>query len=452
MATEITETERKYDAPQGAAVPDLADLPQVAAESDPEEQTLRAEYYDTDDLRRIRKGIALRRRTGGNDAGWHLKLPLGGDSRSEIRLPPGRASRQVPAELAQLVLAFTRGRPLRPVAQISTVRQRRLLLDDAGGSLAEVVADDVSARALGDGAAESRWHEVEVELPGGGPRLLEAAARRLRRSGLRPAGRQAKLERALADRLSPAGLSPDQPQAGRRRPADGRSGPASRSPAADVVMAYARAQVRTLLSFDPLVRRDAPGAVPQTARAPPRPPRVLRALGRALPRGQIGGGEGARQGGRQAGRPQGRKARPLLGRGREPGVRQAGPPVRQAGAEGPVGARRPPRRRGRPRRHQGTRRRSAPGRGERVQLRRPVRAGRLPRPRPRGAGPARLEAGIPPEVQCLARPALTTAGEFSPRARPRRRRPRLTLPPGWQGSRPTTRWPWLHRRAGCRRR
>src|SRR5260221_614308 len=279
MATEITETERKYDAPQGAAVPDLADLPQVAAESDPEEQTLRAEYYDTDDLRLIRNGITLRRRTGGNDAGWHLKLPLGGDSRSEIRLPPGRASRQVPAELAQLVLAFTRGRPLRPVAQISTVRQRRLLLDDAGGSLAEVVADDVSARALGDGAAESRWHEVEVELTGGGPRLLEAADRRLRRSGLRPAGRQAKLERALADRLSPAGLSPDQPQAGRRRPADGRSGPASRSPPAGVGMGYARAQGRTLLSFDPLGRRGAAGLPP----VPPLPRGAGRPAAEALP-------------------------------------------------------------------------------------------------------------------------------------------------------------------------
>src|SRR5260370_733453 len=232
MATEITETERKYDAPQGAAVPDLADLPQVAAESDPEEQTLRAEYYDTDDLRLIRNGITLRRRTGGNDAGWHLKLPLGGDSRSEIRLPPGRASRQVPAELAQLVLAFTRGRPLRPVAQISTVRQRRLLLDDAGGSLAGVVADDVSARALGDGAAESRWHEVEVELTGGGPRLLEAADRRLRRSGLRPAGRQAQLGRALAARPSPAGPPSRPPQAGRRRAGGGRSWPAAPSPPA----------------------------------------------------------------------------------------------------------------------------------------------------------------------------------------------------------------------------
>src|SRR5260370_28909310 len=171
MATQITETERKYDAPPGAALPELADLPGVAAESDPEE-TLKAQYYDSDDLRLIRHGITLRRRTGGSDAGWHLKLPLGGDSRSEIRLPPGRAAGQVPAELAALVRAFTRGAPLRPVAQISTLRQRRVLLDDAGASLAEVVADDVSAQGMGDAAPLSRWQEVEVELTRGGPDLL----------------------------------------------------------------------------------------------------------------------------------------------------------------------------------------------------------------------------------------------------------------------------------------
>src|SRR6516165_7504414 len=114
MAIEIIETERKYEAPQEAALPDLAGLPDVAGESDPEEQTLRAQYYDTDDLRLLRHGITLRRRTGGSDAGWHLKLPLGGDSHTEIRQPPGR-SRQVPAELAGLVRAFTRDAELRPV-------------------------------------------------------------------------------------------------------------------------------------------------------------------------------------------------------------------------------------------------------------------------------------------------------------------------------------------------
>ena len=30
------------------------------------------------------RGITLRRRTGGSDAGWHLKLPAGPDSRTEL--------------------------------------------------------------------------------------------------------------------------------------------------------------------------------------------------------------------------------------------------------------------------------------------------------------------------------------------------------------------------------
>ncbi len=297
MATEIIETERKYDAPQGAALPDLGDLPEVAAESDPDEQRLEAQYYDTDDLRLIRHGITLRRRTGGSDAGWHLKLPLGGDSRSEIRLPLGQANRQVPAELARLVRAFTRDKPLRPVAHISTVRHRRVLLDNAGDSLAEVVDDDVSAQAMGDAAALSRWHEVEVELTSGGPRLLEAADKRLRASGLRPAGRQAKLERALADRLSSAGQpSGIQPSAVQRQSANGRTGPTPRTPAADVVMAYARAQVATLMSFDPLVRRDAPDAVHQMRVATRRLRSMLSSFGSVLRRDEIEGGRGGGRG------------------------------------------------------------------------------------------------------------------------------------------------------------
>jgi CHAD domain-containing protein len=281
MVTEITETERKYEAPQEAALPDLAGLPEVAGESDPEEQTLRAQYYDTHGLRLLRHGITLRRRTGGSDAGWHLKLPLGGDSRTEIRLPPGRSSRQVPAELAGLVRAFTRGAELGPVARITTVRQRRVLLDEAGDSLAEVADDDVSAQATGDTATLSRWHEVEVELTRGGPRLLDAADRRLRAAGLRPAGRQAKLERALADQLPAAGRPP--------QPANGRPGPTPRSPAAEVVMAYARAQVRALMSYDPLVRRDAPDAVHQMRIASRRLRSLLRSFGHVLPRGELEG-------------------------------------------------------------------------------------------------------------------------------------------------------------------
>src|SRR5450755_4535379 len=109
MATEVTETERKYELGPDARLPSLLDLPQVARESELDEQTLEAEYYDTADLRLVRAGVTLRRRRGGSDAGWHLKLPVDADSRREIRLPLGRTGRRVPAELATLVRALARG-------------------------------------------------------------------------------------------------------------------------------------------------------------------------------------------------------------------------------------------------------------------------------------------------------------------------------------------------------
>src|SRR5215472_2093603 len=249
MAVNVNETEAKYDAPAGAGLPRLDRLPQVAAASGPEQQRLDAEYYDTDDLRLLRAGITLRQRSGGNDAGWHLKLPLGHGTRREIRRPLNGDSRSVPGELAGLVRAHIRGAPLRPVAQLTTVRQRLTLLDDAGTSLAEVAADDVSAQTMGEATVMSRWQEVEVELTGGDRRLLEAADDLLRHyDGLRPAGRAAKLARALAGRL-PKPEEPPQLTAS--------------SPAGEVVLAYLRAQAGTLMSLDPLVRLDEPDAVHQ---------------------------------------------------------------------------------------------------------------------------------------------------------------------------------------------
>ncbi len=75
MTTEVRETEQKYEVEGDVALPSLADLPRVATVSEPEQETLVAEYYDTDDLRLLRAGITIRRRRGGADEGWHLKLP-----------------------------------------------------------------------------------------------------------------------------------------------------------------------------------------------------------------------------------------------------------------------------------------------------------------------------------------------------------------------------------------
>ena len=207
MTVSVDEIESKYEAPAGAAfalaehLAQLAALPQVAGTSGPDEQRLDADYYDTGGLRLIRAGVTLRRRLGGDDAGWHLKLPAGPQTRREIRLPPGDGD-TVPGELAELAERYTKGEPLGPVARIATRRQRVILLGPSGESLAEVAADDVSAQTVGEPVTASHWHEVEVELTGGDRELLAAAGQVLRRAGLRPSGWASKLEHALGRRLT----------------------------------------------------------------------------------------------------------------------------------------------------------------------------------------------------------------------------------------------------------
>ena len=48
---------------------------------------LSAIYFDTADLRLTRSKITLRRRTGGKDAGWHVKLPGESGGRRELQHP-----------------------------------------------------------------------------------------------------------------------------------------------------------------------------------------------------------------------------------------------------------------------------------------------------------------------------------------------------------------------------
>ncbi len=269
MAVNMNETEAKYDAPAGAALPRMDGLPQVTGTSRPAGEQLEAEYYDTGDLRLIRAGVTLRRRRGGHDAGWHLKLPVGADTRREIRLPLGRTGRPVPRELAELVRAYTRGKPLRPVARITTNRQRLTLHGQAGDSLAEVAADDVSAQSLDGTTTGSRWHEVEVELTGGNRKLLKAADELLRGDGLRPAGRSAKLQRALGGRLpEPARQAPLTPS----------------STAGQVVLAYLRTHAEKMKSLDPMVRRDEPDAVHQMRVGTRRLRSTLRSFGNIIRR------------------------------------------------------------------------------------------------------------------------------------------------------------------------
>jgi CHAD domain-containing protein len=275
MATSVQETERKYEAPAGSDLPPLDGFPGVAAEAGPERIELEAVYYDTADLRLARGGVTLRRRTGGDDAGWHLKLPVGEDTREEVRLPLGRAKKP-PQELASLVQVHARGAELKPVARIRTTRKRWQLVDTHGELLVEVVEDLVSAQVLVDSADDpstaDSWREIEVELGERGDReLLDVVERRLYTAGIRRSTSSAKLTRLLADRLVPA---PPGPRTGRK------------ATTGDVVLAYLTEHAAALKHHDPAVRREEPDAVHKMRVSTRRLRSALQAYGKIVDREQ----------------------------------------------------------------------------------------------------------------------------------------------------------------------
>ena len=77
-------------------------------------QRLAATYFDTADLRLAAAGLTLRRRTGGDDAGWHLKVPAGRTPGRRCVCRRGAAARTVPAPLQQMVWAQSLGRRAAP--------------------------------------------------------------------------------------------------------------------------------------------------------------------------------------------------------------------------------------------------------------------------------------------------------------------------------------------------
>ncbi|MFH9420882.1 CHAD domain-containing protein [Streptomyces sp. NPDC017529] len=291
MADTVREIERKYEADDSTRLPDLTGVAGVAAIAEQGTVVLSATYYDTPDQRLAADGITLRRRTGGGDAGWHLKLPVAPGVRDEVRMP---LADRLPHKLAALVRSRVRGARLAPLVHLRTRRTLRVLEDARGTPLAEVAVDEVVAhrvdgadtedragtggRADGGGRPDGpgrttvgvRWREIEVELVGdGAPGLLDAVEEVFAAAGVRPAGSESKLARALAETTHEAATHEEPTREGITRAQAGRSRKpgTSRKPrdeprtAGDVVLAYVGEQVRTITELDPAVRRDLPDSV-----------------------------------------------------------------------------------------------------------------------------------------------------------------------------------------------
>ena len=228
------EVERKFDLDPGQELPPLDGLEPSA------EFRLEATYFDTIHFALTRQRLVVRHRTGGDDDGWHVKLPGSDvDHRVEHHAPPDAP--RLPPGLRDLVADSLDGQALVPVARLRTRRRQAPWRNPAGQLLGLVCTDDVTATtALGS----TSWREAEVELVGADPGLLDGVTTAFAAAGVHPATAKAKIARTLADVIA----ADDAARAGDPT-------------AAGVVLDYVSRQVGTLQELEAGVLGDEPDAV-----------------------------------------------------------------------------------------------------------------------------------------------------------------------------------------------
>jgi CHAD domain-containing protein len=267
--------------------------------------TLDVRYLDTADLRLLRAGVALSRRSLvargaadeapppslGADPGWVLELPRPRHGTSSVRLPLRGPSVAAPKQLSTLVRATVRTGRLATVARLRAALTAQVLSvpveDDAEAPVLELVtrtctatvplpagaaggpgADGAAPAETPGGVALTTWREVELRpVEGDVPlkakqlaALTEAVLAALTGAGAevldRPAGgtATAELARVVAATV-PAAVRPPAP----RRPA-GAGEPGAGSPAGDVARAVVEHQLADLTAADRAVRSEHPDA------------------------------------------------------------------------------------------------------------------------------------------------------------------------------------------------
>lgn len=211
-ATVHTEVELKFDIDATTAVPDFSDAGLAVVRTAVHE--LSAVYWDTEDLALIRHKITLRRRTGGTDAGWHMKFP-GSHGRREFQIP--HLAPEVPREIVDEASAAL-GRAiyaedLRPIAQIDNTRHVAVLArqgDSEAVELYEVCDDHVTTTSLLPGGMKQTWREWEIELTDaalgladGGENLTRSVSAIALAAGAKPSRSKSKLVTAIGENAIP---------------------------------------------------------------------------------------------------------------------------------------------------------------------------------------------------------------------------------------------------------
>lgn len=203
MVSHHLEVERKYELADFAVkAPVVVWQFENWAVDEPVDEELDATYFDTVQGQLGAHSVALRRRLGGYDEGWHIKFDVSGE-RHEVSFSLSSGSGNVPAEVRRFVHVLTGDNVLEPRVGVMTHRVRSVLRDAQGRALAEVCDDSVRSMDYATGIERS-WREWEVELLDGveaesslAQDLFAAVEKSLLAVGARPSSSPAKIARAL---------------------------------------------------------------------------------------------------------------------------------------------------------------------------------------------------------------------------------------------------------------
>lgn len=202
MATHHLEVERKYElADLSTPVPifDWSQLNKLSIQEVVKEH-LEATYFDTAEQVLGKNMVALRRRVGGYDQGWHIKFDDGNGSRHEVHYDLLADHKKIPAAVERFVRSAIQKQPLIEIVSLVTDRERTVVQDDSGVAVAEICADSVVAFDFAS-KTERTWKEWEVELLHEGSvsaqEIFESCEEIFENKGIVPSRSVAKIARAL---------------------------------------------------------------------------------------------------------------------------------------------------------------------------------------------------------------------------------------------------------------
>jgi CHAD domain-containing protein len=235
----VEEQEEKFEVDPDWVMPQLERLVPGGGRLDQRVRQIENTYFDTPGAGLRLFGVTLRRRAGGSETGWQLKVP-NGTARTELQ-SEARA-KTLPRALAKAVAGLRAGEQLDPVATVNTTRTAYRVLNSDGELVLEIADDHVESGPPDGQSTQHSWREVKVELgPAGTKKDLKRVRKLLQDAAATPSTVRTKLDRALGP-----------------PPTNGEKPAAKAGTVGELVGAYVATQCVALASNDIGLRTGAP--------------------------------------------------------------------------------------------------------------------------------------------------------------------------------------------------